>query len=257
MNFDILIMAAGLGKRMKSTIPKPVIPVLNKPMLVRILDTISTLDNLPDTIYIITNHISYNVILEACRDKIPFCLLDRIHWLKQLVEPCGTGSSVQEAIKQINIKDKSKPFVILSSDVPMISKETIQRLLENSKSLPVANILTTVIDNPTGYGRIISNNGSFLKIVEQKDASIAEKAINVVNTGIYCISYSYLENELFSISNINASNEYYLTDLFGILKNDRKVVTLTPHVPTLSYELFNINTSEQLEELEALITGKN
>ena len=257
MNFDILIMAAGLGKRMKSTIPKPVIPVLNKPMLIRILDTISTLDNLPDKIYIITNHNSYDVILEACRDKIPYCLLDRIHWLQQLIEPCGTGSSVQEGIKQMYIKDKLKPLVILSSDVPMISKETIQQLLNNSKILPVANILTIVIDNPTGYGRIISNNDGFVKIVEQKDANETEKAIDVVNTGIYCISYNYLEHELFRISNINASNEYYLTDLFGILKNNGNTVTLTPHISTLSYELFNINTADQLGELEALITDKN
>jgi bifunctional UDP-N-acetylglucosamine pyrophosphorylase/glucosamine-1-phosphate N-acetyltransferase len=253
MNFDILIMAAGLGKRMKSTIPKPVIPVLNKPMLVRILDTISTLDNLPEKIYIITNHISYNVILEACKDKTPACLLDRIHWLQQLIEPLGTGSSVQEAIKQMYITDTLKPLVILSSDVPMISKRTIQQLLDNSKTLPVANILTTVMDNPNGYGRIISNNSTFVKIVEQKDADEAEKAIDVVNTGIYCISYIYLENELFSIHNINASNEYYVTDLFGILKNNGKVVTLTPHISTLSYELFNINTADQLDELESII----
>jgi bifunctional UDP-N-acetylglucosamine pyrophosphorylase / glucosamine-1-phosphate N-acetyltransferase len=257
MNFDILIMAAGLGKRMNSKIPKPVIPLLGKPMLLHILETISTLEDLPDKIYIITNHISYNIILEACRDKIPFCLLDRISWLQQLVEPCGTGSSVQEAIKQMCIKDKLKPVLILSSDVPMISKNTIRQLLDNSKTLPVANILTTVMDNPTGYGRIISNNGSFLKIVEQKDANDTEKAIDVVNTGIYCISYSYLRNELFSISNINASNEYYLTDLFGILKHNGSKVTLTTHISYINYELFNINTAAQLEELEALVSYKN
>jgi bifunctional UDP-N-acetylglucosamine pyrophosphorylase/glucosamine-1-phosphate N-acetyltransferase len=257
MNFDILVMAAGLGKRMNSKIPKPVIPVLGKPMLLHILETISTLESLPDNIYIITNHISYNVILDACRDKIPFKLLDRINWLQQLVEPCGTGSSVQEGIKQIIIKDDLKPLIILSSDVPMISKNTIQQLLDNSKILPVANILTTVMDNPTGYGRIISNDGAFLKIIEQKDASEAQKAIDVVNTGIYCISYSYLQNELFNISNINASNEYYLTDLFGILKNNGSIVTLTPHISPINYELFNINTAAQLEELEAIVLYKN
>ena len=257
MNFDILIMAAGLGKRMNSKTPKPVIPVLNKPMLLHILETISTLDVLPDKIYIITNHISYNVILEACYNKIPYSLLERIGWLKQLIEPVGTGSSVQEGIKQIDIKDNLKPLVILSSDVPMISKDTIQQLLDNSKNLPVANILTTVMVDPTGYGRIISENGSFLKIVEQKDASETEKAIDVVNTGIYCISYSYLQKELFSIHNINASNEYYLTDLFGILKNNGSIVTLTPHNSSISYELFNINTAVQLMELEALVSNKN
>jgi bifunctional UDP-N-acetylglucosamine pyrophosphorylase/glucosamine-1-phosphate N-acetyltransferase len=155
------------------------------------------------------------------------------------------------------IKDDLKPLIILSSDVPMISKNTIQQLLDNSKILPVANILTTVMDNPTGYGRIICNNGAFLKIVEQKDASEAQKAIDVVNTGIYCISYSYLQNELFNISNINASNEYYLTDLFGILKNNGSIVTLTPHISPINYELFNINTAAQLEELEAIVLYKN
>jgi bifunctional UDP-N-acetylglucosamine pyrophosphorylase/glucosamine-1-phosphate N-acetyltransferase len=113
------------------------------------------------------------------------------------------------------------------------------------------------MDNPTGYGRIISNDGAFLKIIEQKDASEAQKAIDVVNTGIYCISYSYLQNELFNISNINASNEYYLTDLFGILKNNGSIVTLTPHISPINYELFNINTAAQLEELEAIVLYKN
>jgi bifunctional N-acetylglucosamine-1-phosphate-uridyltransferase/glucosamine-1-phosphate-acetyltransferase GlmU-like protein len=253
MNFDILIMAAGLGKRMKSTIPKPVIPVLDKPMLVHILETISTLDTLPDNIYIITYHLSHDAIVEACTNKIPLGLVDKIVWLKQTIEPLGTGSSVQEAVKQMPNIEMNKQIVILSSDVPMISKNTIQSLTSNISIDQSATILTNIIENPTGYGRIKTNNGIFQKIVEQKDANEIEKQIQVVNTGIYCISYGFLKNELFTINNNNAANEYYLTDLFEILKNKNKPVLLVPLVSNNTYELFNINTQEQLKELEAML----
>jgi bifunctional UDP-N-acetylglucosamine pyrophosphorylase/glucosamine-1-phosphate N-acetyltransferase len=253
MNFDILIMAAGLGKRMKSSIPKPVIPVLGKPMLVNILETISTLDTLPDNIYIITYHLSHDAIVEACTNKIPLGLVDKIVWLKQTIEPLGTGSSVQEAVKQMPDIKPNKQIVILSSDVPMISKNTIESLGGNISSTPSATILTNIINDPTGYGRIKTNGDVFEKIIEQKDANEEEKQIKVVNTGIYCISYTFLKNELFQIDNNNAASEYYLTDLFEILKKGNQSVLLLPLVSTNNYELFNINTQEQLKELESML----
>jgi bifunctional UDP-N-acetylglucosamine pyrophosphorylase/glucosamine-1-phosphate N-acetyltransferase len=253
MNFDILIMAAGLGKRMKSTIPKPVVPVLGKPMLIHILETISTLDTLPDNIYIITYHLGYNAIIEACKGKIPDVLVNKIVWLQQKIEPLGTGSSVQEAIKQMPFMDSKKPILILSSDVPMISKNTIQSLTSNIPSIPFATILTNTMDNPMGYGRILSNNGIFEKIVEQKDATETEKQIQLVNTGIYCISHEFLKNELFTINNNNAAGEYYLTDLFEIIKRGNNSVLLVQLVSNNSYELFNINTADQLKELESML----
>jgi len=108
------------------------------------------------------------------------------------------------------------------------------------------------MQNPYGYGRILENSGEFLAIVEEKDASASEKLINVVNTGIYCISYSFLRNQLFTITNNNAAEEYYLTDLFGILKNENVSVRTLLVQRTVPYELFNVNTKAQLEELESM-----
>lgn len=250
MDYDILIMAAGLGKRMNSTTPKPVIPILNKPMLLHILDTISTLSRLPNKIYVITYYLHSPAVVSACVEHLPSNLLNRIVWLVQNIEPSGTGSSVQEAIKQIPNSDISS-LVILSSDVPMISKNTIESMLNEYNGAAV--ILTDQIENPYGYGRILEQGNQFLAIVEEKDASPAEKLIKIVNTGIYCISYSYLRNQLFTINNNNAAQEYYLTDLFGILKGENVCVRTLLIQKSTPYELFNVNTKAQLEELEGMI----
>lgn len=258
MNYDILIMAAGLGKRMNSSVPKPVVNLLNKPMIIYILETVSNMDKLPDKIYIITYHKFYDVIISICKDKLPASICDRIVWLKQEIEPLGTGSSVQEAIKRIPIEsDDCKPLIILSSDVPMISKDTIQSILKtynDNNDNKSAVILTDYMENSTGYGRIIKNDeGIFQKIVEEKDANDIERAIKIVNTGIYCISYCFLRNELFQIDNKNAANEYYLTDLFSILKNKGETILLAEIKKVKNYELFNINTAQQLKDLESLV----
>ena len=252
-------MAAGLGKRMNSSVPKPVVPLLEKPMIIYILETIASLSKLPDKIYIITYHKSHDVIINICKDHLSGShIVNRIVWLQQQIEPLGTGSSVQEAIKQIPISDSSKPLLILSSDVPMISRDTIQSMLDtynNDTNTTKAVILTDYIENPTGYGRIIKDlNGEFLNIVEEKDANVDEKAVKIVNTGIYCISYCFLRNELFQIDNKNASGEYYLTDLFTILQKNNEKICLAEIKKTKGYELFNINTQAQLKELEELIS---
>jgi bifunctional UDP-N-acetylglucosamine pyrophosphorylase/glucosamine-1-phosphate N-acetyltransferase len=259
MSYDILIMAAGLGKRMNSSVPKPVVSLLEKPMIIYILETIASLSKLPDKIYIITYHKSHDVIINICKDHLSGShIVNRIVWLQQQIEPLGTGSSVQEAIKQIPISDSSKPLLILSSDVPMISRDTIQSMLDtynNDTNTTKAVILTDYIENPTGYGRIIKDlNGEFLNIVEEKDANVDEKAVKIVNTGIYCISYCFLRNELFQIDNKNASGEYYLTDLFTILQKNNEKICLAEIKKTKGYELFNINTQAQLKELEKLIS---
>ena len=249
LDYDILIMAAGLGKRMNSTTPKPVIPILNKPMLVHILDTVSTLSTLPNKIYVITYYLHSSAVVAACVDRLPKSISDRIVWLVQNIEPSGTGSSVQEAIKQIP-SSNIESLMILSSDVPMISKGTMESMITKYNGSAV--ILTDKMQNPYGYGRILENNGEFLAIVEEKDASASEKLINVVNTGIYCISYSFLRNQLFTITNNNAAEEYYLTDLFGILKNENVSVRTLLVQRTVPFELFNVNTKAQLEELESM-----
>ena len=218
-------------------------------MLVHILDTVSTLSTLPNKIYVITYYLHSSAVVAACVDRLPKSISDRIVWLVQNIEPSGTGSSVQEAIKQIP-SSSIESLMILSSDVPMISNSTMESMIKNYNGSAV--ILTDKMKNPYGYGRILENSGEFLAIVEEKDASASEKLINVVNTGIYCISYSFLRNQLFTITNNNAAEEYYLTDLFGILKNENVSVRTLLVQRTVPFELFNVNTKAQLEELESM-----
>jgi bifunctional N-acetylglucosamine-1-phosphate-uridyltransferase/glucosamine-1-phosphate-acetyltransferase GlmU-like protein len=246
--YNVLIMAAGIGKRMGSNIPKPIYPLLNKPMLVYIIESLRNLKNRPKCIYIIVNNIHGSIIKNTCASYIKN---DPIVWIEQTTEPSGTGNTVQIATNFISSK-LDEPLLILSADVPLISSNTIQNILTeyfiNSESSAI--ILGMNVENPYGYGRIIKNDKEFLQIVEEKDATKEQRQISFVNTGIYCICFSNLRNELFEINNNNSSNEYYLTDLFEILKKKNKKIFVCELESSRNFELFGVNTIEQLKDLE-------
>ncbi len=267
--YDILIMAAGLGKRMNSDIPKPIFPLSDKPMLMYLIETIYNLKNKPENTYIITNNIHSKIIKDTCKNystnisskrTISKSIMTNIHWLEQDTPPMGTGDTVRIAIEKIN-PNSNKPLIILSADVPMISGETIEYLVEKYYNTPIikekAIILAINNETPHGYGRIILNNNEFIKIVEQKDANEAEQEITLVNTGIYCISYNLLKFELNLINNNNASGEYYLTDLFSIAKDAGASILINTLESHLGYQVFNVNTIRQIQELEDMIEFNN
>lgn len=240
-NLSIIILAGGLGKRMQSEIPKVLHELNSKPMLVHVLQTAKILK--PDKIYIVVG--KYKDIIQETLLK--YTCLDNIIFVDQ-PEALGTGHAVQCVQPYLLNHNKTDKIVILSGDVPLLKSNTIKSL-ENDKKV---TLLTTIYDDPTGYGRIIQDNDkNFIKIVEQKDCNEEEKKIKRVNAGIYMFNVDLLSKYLPMLTNNNAQNEYYLTDILELIKIQENIpigiVDLPKHK---SIELVGVNTKEQLQELE-------
>ncbi len=190
----VLILAAGLGKRMKSEYPKVVHKVLDKPMINWVIDTGKKFGKCG----VIVGHKA-----EIVRKYLPE---DVDVFIQQ--PQLGTGHAVMCAKEFID-----DDILILYGDVPLISYETLHRLKEtHERNKNDVTVLVMNLPNPTGYGRIVKN-GDKIKIVEDKDASLEEKKITLVNTGIYIFRKNFLLENLPKLRNDNAQREYYLTDL--------------------------------------------
>ena len=236
MDLSVIIMAGGLGKRMQSSIPKVLHMLLHKPMLVHVIENAKRLN--PKKIYIIVGKYK-NVIESTLRTYVN---MKDIEFVLQ-PEALGTGHAIQCALSKL---EPNQNVLILSGDVPLLTSQTMQSMITDS---PVS-LLAADIDEPTGYGRIVQENGKFTKIVEEKDASEEEKKIHTINAGVYCFQSEMLIAHLPKINNENAQNEYYLTDIFEILNSmdvDMRVVLLPS---SKAMEMTGVNTKEQLEELE-------
>lgn len=240
-NIAALILAAGLGKRMKSATPKVLHPVAGRPMLFYPVEVIKSL-GLKKAI-IIVGHKAEKV-MEILDSELP-TPNSELKFVKQ--EPqLGTGHAVLCA--ENVLKAWKGDILILSGDVPLITKQTILGLLDlHAKKKAVISFISTVIADPSGYGRVMrDDNNSVIKIVEDKDASPEEKAINEINTGIYCIHASFLFSGLKNIKRENAQGEYYLPDLIEMAaKASQKVACLTHIEPA---EVMGINNRIELAQ---------
>src|SRR3990172_739289 len=226
-----IILAAGLGKRMKSHTPKVLHPVAGRPMLFYPVEVVKSL-GIKKTIVIVGHK------AEEVTKKIGVMghgawgmgqRKSQIQFVKQ--EPqLGTGHAVLCA--ENSLKTFKGNCLILSGDVPLITKETIQGLLNlHAKKKAVISFISTVVEDPSGYGRVLRDeNNSVIRIVEHKDASIEEKAINEINTGIYCISAAFLFSGLKNIKKENAQGEYYLPDLIEMAANQGERVACLTHI---------------------------
>lgn len=248
MNYSVVIMAGGLGKRMNSDLPKCITPLLGKPLLHYIFDTIIHLDNQPNIIYVCINSIHGEQVVDCILSKYS-SLKNKINWVQLGPVPLGTGFTIQRVAQQYDIYE---PLLILSGDVPLISKETIENMLYvHFTTSSNATLLTCFKINPHGYGRIVKNEkDEFIKIVEEKDANEEQKKIQIVNTGTYVIDSLSINNELFCISANNAQREYYLTDIFAHIKNNKKQIMLCGLPENKNIEVSGINTMQELELLE-------
>lgn len=246
-SFAIIIMAGGLGKRMNSNIPKILHLLDNKPMLVKIVETSLLLK--PEKILIVVGKYK-EIIIETIKKYIS---LDYLEFIDQ-IDAKGTGHAIKCCRNNL-INTDIDNVLILSGDVPLISKETILICLNN---LNKCKIITTIVDEPSGLGRIILKNNKFIKIIEEKDCSNEEKNIKLVNTGIYAFKKNILCKYILHINNNNAQQEYYLTDIIEIIKNNEKIdIDMYEISKDKQYELTGINTQQQLIELNNLIKIKN
>ena len=238
MNFKAIILAAGKGTRMKSKYPKVIHKVCGKEMVNHVIN-VSQKSGVND-IVVILGHES-----DVVKERLP-----KDSMIAMQTEQLGTGHAVKMAKEYINDEDT---IVVLCGDTPLIKEDTLKRLfayhLENEYH---ATVLTTKVDNPTGYGRIIrDNNEDLLKIVEQKDANEEEKAIKEINSGIYCFNGKSLRESLDLIDNNNAQGEYYLTDTIYIMR-DRGQKVGAYNGSTIE-ELMGVNSRVELSKAEEIM----
>ena len=232
---NIVILAAGMGKRMNSDLPKVLHSLAGKPLLAHVLDTARSLH--PDRLIVVYGHGSEQVKQRITGEDLAF--------VKQ--EPqLGTGHAVMQAV---SLLDDSVPTLVLYGDVPLIGTASLSRLVQ-AAGTDKLGILTANLDDPTGYGRIIRENGHINRIVEQKDGNPDELAVTEINTGIMVIPTVPLIRWLSSLSNNNAQGEYYLTDIVGNAVADQ--IEVTSAQPDAIWETLGVNSKTQLAELERI-----
>jgi UDP-N-acetylglucosamine diphosphorylase/glucosamine-1-phosphate N-acetyltransferase len=243
---NVIIMAGGLGKRMESSIPKVLHKILNKPMIVHVIEQSIKLN--PKKIMIVVG--KYRAIIEnTIKEYLDISVLPVIFIFQK--EALGTGHAVQCCIESIQ-NDVETKTIILSGDVPLLKCDTMNSILEDINKVKIA---TTELENSTGYGRIVEKNGIFDKIVEEKDCSKEQKFIKKINCGIYAFDTEILCKYLPYLSNNNSQNEYYLTDIIEIIKiNENINIDLYNISKEKHHEIIGINTKEQLLELEKLVS---
>lgn len=233
MSLDIVILAAGQGKRMESDLPKVLNLLGGKTILEHVIDTARKLN--PKKIYLVMGY-KYELI----KSRLVFSNLDIILQEKQL----GTGHAITQVLPFL----KSKHTLILYGDVPLIEAATIERLIRKTKEKEIG-ILTTQLINPQGYGRIKRNSSNKVyAIVEHKDADENTLRITECNTGILLLENRSLNDYSHGLLNNNIQKEYYLTDLIQILVNNGFQVTTEQ--PNDSMEVQGVNDQRQLADLE-------
>lgn len=239
----VIIMAGGLGKRMKSELPKVLHMVNDEPMLVRIIKEVLYLD--PTNILVVVG--KYHLIIEKTLKE--FDVLKYIKFVIQ--EPAmGTGHAIQCCISDLMKLRVDDRILIISGDTPLVTSNLMKNIL-NFKDV---KIVTTIRKNPSGYGRVkLTSENKFDKIIEDKDATQDELKITRVNCGIYAFRTHFLCRFLNELKNDNVQKEYYLTDMIEIVKNkgnaDIDIYTLPK---ARQWELTNVNDKKQLEFVNTL-----
>ncbi len=236
-NLDVIILAAGLGTRMKSSTIKILHRAAGRPIISYVLDLAAPLcDQLPV------------LVIGHQRDEVKAAVGNRARFTVQ-EEQLGTGHAVLQAADAV----KGKRVLILSGDVPLTRTETLEKLIEaHERSGNALTLMTMKLDEPGMYGRIIRDQkGTVVKIVEAKDASRDEKRVNEVNAGIYVFETEHLFDNLRKLSASNAQREYYLTDLIAALRNaGHRVGAIVAENPV---EALGVNSRADLALVEAEI----
>tara|TARA_Y100000389_G_scaffold203371_1_gene251592 strand:+ start:1177 stop:1941 length:765 start_codon:yes stop_codon:yes gene_type:complete len=243
MQKNIIILAAGLGKRMKSNNPKVLHLFNNKPFLVKIIEESKKIEN--HNILVVVG--KYKNMIKKLLDN--FNCSNNITFIKQ-IPALGTGHAVQCCIPYLNSNlNPNSKTVVLYGDTPLITSETIKKMFLVDK----VKCIVTKKENPFGLGRIIIKDNGIVKIVEEKDCTDEERKITLVNCGIYCFDTKLLIKYLPLLSNNNKQQEYYLTDIIEIIKNSEHC-EIESHIVSKEYqhEVFGVNTPEELENLENL-----
>jgi bifunctional UDP-N-acetylglucosamine pyrophosphorylase / glucosamine-1-phosphate N-acetyltransferase len=238
MSLTAIILAAGKSTRMKSSRPKPLMEVCGKPMLGWILDACSAAE--VTRALVVVGYGKEEIIGQFAKDR-------RIHFVEQ-AEQLGTGHAVRMC--EPLLKEHGGDVFILAGDVPLIRAEILTTLLRaHRQDRAAASMATAVLDDPTGYGRIVRDaEGQFVEIVEDADCTAKQREIHEVFPSYYCVKTDELLFALSRLKNNNKKGEYYLTDIYGILRKAGKKVTAVQAVT--AQDVIAPNTRRQLAEAD-------
>ncbi|OGC24355.1 hypothetical protein A2291_02380 [candidate division WOR-1 bacterium RIFOXYB2_FULL_42_35] len=241
-NLAVIVLAAGKGTRMKSDLPKVFHEILGEPMLSYVLEAVKKLN--PEQTLLVLGH-KRDLIMDYYKE-----------WPVKFVtqEPqLGTGHAVMQA--KPYLEDFSGTILVLAGDVPLLSAETLKKLLDfHHQNKAAVTDLTVDLEDAGNYGRIVRNEqGEIIKIVEKKDANPEELKIKEINTGTFCFDSQALFAALSEVKSENAQQEYYLTDTLEILR--KKGLPVFAFKTDQVSETIGINTKEQLIEVERILLG--
>src|SRR6267143_735977 len=237
MPLDVIVLAAGLCKRMRSDLPKVLHPLAGRPLLAHVIDAARALA--PRKIFVVHGHGA---------DKVRAAFPDSgVDWVLQ-AERLGTGHAVLQALPQLS---SDADVLILYGDVPLVRLATLKRLVEGARG--GLAMLTAELADPSGYGRIVRDAAQRVgRIVEQKDATASELALREVNAGVFCLSARRLAPWLSKIGNDNAQKEYYLTDLVALA-----VADAVPVVAVKAEDQWEVAGVNSMQERGALECGRD
>lgn len=240
----LLILAAGKGTRLKSSLPKVLHILAGKSLIEHVIEASRPLE--PSQTIVVVGH-------ESERVRAQLAGLPELFFLEQ-VPQLGTGHAVQLAVPVM--KQHQGAVLILSGDVPLISTTTLQKLIRTHDDTGSSvTLLSTLLEDPTGYGRVLRNShGSVERIIEQKDANAQEQALKEINAGIYCFNIHDLCEVIGLLSADNSQEEYYLTDCIALLRERNKRISAA--VCEDPAEVSGINTRLDLARLERIVIDR-
>ena len=237
-----IILAAGQGKRMLSDLPKVLHEIDGRPMVRFVIDAVQRVA--PERIVVVTGHQAERV--ESA------CAGTGVRYARQ-AQQLGTGHAVMQALPLLDGFDGT--IVVLNGDVPGLRPETIRRFIDyHRESGYTATVLTAKLPDPGGYGRIVrAADGGLVRIVEHKDAGENERAIDEINSGLFCFESEALRATIGRVGRGNAQNEYYLTDVIGLLAASGKPVGA--YCVDDAREVAGVNDLGELEAVRRFVAG--
>jgi len=237
----IVILAAGLGTRMKSDKAKVLHEILGRPMIAYVVDTAQAV--VGKNLILVIGH-QAEIVKKTIDGQADVLYANQEQQL-------GTGHAVMCAVPAL--PERTTHVVVLCGDVPLLREKTLQKFVDDhcTKNRTLS-VLAVHLEDPTGYGRIVhDDSGNVVGIVEEADATSVQKTINLVNTGIYCVDRHFLEYALRQIRSDNAQGEYYLTDIVGVAQQGNLPIGVS--IGENANEFVGINSQEHLQAVERMM----